>query len=368
MTGLWGGVGLLGIIPGLATAPLVDRYGPRRFMVTGFSLIGVGFIVVSVVNAVWMLNLASILVGLGLGLGLFVAPYAAVANWFSKRTCLALAVVLLGSVLGSSTVTRPVIERLISSVGWPWAALTIGVVTLVVGIPLALVMRHKPEQYGHLPDGKAEGIRESAAREDVLPAGVNFTTRQAINSRAFWLLTIAVAIGGNVAVMGSSIVVNHWVGFGPSAAITDILGTASQIRVVAGVAMVLVFGYLGDRFSKRYLRFIALAFQGASFAPLFSRSISAFYLHTAVSSTYGFMPLIYAIRADYFGRKSFATIAASMGVGIGLLGIPIQYLVVVGSQTPGVLGLVSPILICFIGAAVFYLARAPQPPRRPHPA
>ena len=164
--------------------------------------------------------------------------------------------------------------------------------------------------------------------------------------------------------MGSSIILNYWTGFGPSGSLMDIVDRASQIRVVAGVATVLIFGYLGDRFSKRYLLLIVLAFQGASFAPLFSGYTSAFYWHYAISATYGFSPLMYAIRADCFGRKSCASIAASMGVVTALLGIPVQYALGVASYTRGFFGIVSPMLICFIGAAIFYLARFPRLPEK----
>ena len=91
--------GLLGGVAGLVAAPFIDRLGPRRFILLGFPLVGIGFIVLSFVNAIWMLYIVSPLVGLGVGIALYIAPHTVIAHWFKKRRCFALSLLLAGSVL-----------------------------------------------------------------------------------------------------------------------------------------------------------------------------------------------------------------------------------------------------------------------------
>ena len=66
---------LLGFIVGLASAPFIDRFGPRRLMLIGIPLLGIGFVVMSFINAAWMFYVVGVLAGLGFGVALFIAPH-----------------------------------------------------------------------------------------------------------------------------------------------------------------------------------------------------------------------------------------------------------------------------------------------------
>ena len=73
----------------------------------------------------------------------------------------------------------------------------------------------------------------------------------------------------------------------------------------------LIFGFLGDYFNKRYLLAIAYLLQAVGiYILLTADSIQQVFLFTVVFGMgWGAPNLLFALRADYFGRKYFATIA-----------------------------------------------------------
>ena len=86
----------------------------------------------------------------------------------------------------------PLVNYLIDSLDWRTTAVVIGVVIWAVGYPLALLMRHRPEQYGMKPDGLDEPA--PAARRPTTPVPEpDFTPFEALRTRAFWLINLNAA-------------------------------------------------------------------------------------------------------------------------------------------------------------------------------
>ena len=142
-----------------------------------------------------------------------------------------------------------------------------------------------------------------------------------------------------------------------------------NIAPVMGLAGILLFGYLGDRFPKRYLLAIAVVLQSVSIIILMTAgSIAQLYLYTLVYGLgSGTIPLILAIRADYFGRKYFATITDFMMFFSGLIGAPLSVpwpflaswiLDVTGNFQ---LVFVLSMLLGFIPAVIFFYTSPPGP-------
>jgi MFS family permease len=138
-----------------------------------------------------------------------------------------------------------------------------------------------------------------------------------------------------------------------------------------GLVGVLLFGYLGDKFPKRYLLAIAVALQSASAAILVTAGGTAqLYLYMLVYGLgSGTMPLILAIRADYFGREAFATITVVMMFISNIIGmaaaaglIPLSSWICNTTGNTQFVFLLS-VLIGFVTATVFFLVRPPKPPQ-----
>ena len=141
--------GMIGPVEGWA----VDRLGPRRLMLIGLPLMGIGYIAMSQINSLAAFLFVYIfLIALGNSLGMSTPITAAAANWFNKKRGLAFGIMWSGVGLGGLFV--PAVGWIVSEYGWRDAAMIVGIVIIIVGIPIASVMRHRPEQYGYYPDGQ----------------------------------------------------------------------------------------------------------------------------------------------------------------------------------------------------------------------
>ena len=98
------------------TGKYLDRYGPRKIIIAGGVLTGLGWVLASFSTSVLMLYILYGIVG-GLGVGIaYGAPVAAAARWFPDRRGLAVGLVLLGFGF-SAFITANLAGFLIGSAG-----------------------------------------------------------------------------------------------------------------------------------------------------------------------------------------------------------------------------------------------------------
>ena len=84
---------------------IIDRYGPRRVMLLGMGMMGLGFFALSQVNSLLMLYIVFIgFLAPGISLGTDRPVQVAVANWFSRRRGRAMGLLMTGAGLGGSAV------------------------------------------------------------------------------------------------------------------------------------------------------------------------------------------------------------------------------------------------------------------------
>ena len=296
-------------------------------MLLGITLMGAGFILLSRIDSLITFYLVFILcVAAGSTLGIHQATLVAIANWFSKKRGTAIGIGVSGVGLGGMLV--PLLAWLIVQYDWRTAAVITGLIVCTIGIPLASVMRHRPEQYGYLPDGerREENVarRESevvkmdhslsttVAKEKVSIREIDFTLRQALRTRVFWLLALIFGLRQFVisAVVVHQIPFLTGLGISPELAAV-VLGSLAMISIVGRVG----FGRMADILDKRYVMAICLAFMALG---CFILTNAQAWWHIIVfliiySPAYGGgVILMYAIRGEYFGRQHFGTIMGFM--------------------------------------------------------
>lgn len=293
---------------------LIDRIGPRRLMLFGVSLTGIGYFLFGQINSFGMYLLVFLgCMSIGQGFSTYGPVHTAAANWFIKKRSQVMGILQAG--LGAGGILVPVFAMVITRYGWRAGAVAGGATFLVMGLPLAALFRHRPEQYGYLPDGEPARVIETPvttsaeAKADRLPPGeLDFSTKEAMKTMAFWLLAIGFGLAQAVSVAVILHSVPYLTGVGIStvaaAAITGAIGMGS-------IFSRLLFGWLGDRFSKKYLLAVTFALEGVGVLIL-----------SGVQSTWhtipflivfclgygGMQPVILAILGDYFGRKNYGAI------------------------------------------------------------
>jgi MFS family permease len=357
--------GLLGPLQGW----MLDKWGPRAVMTAGMIIFGFGFIAFSQINSLWTFYATFLMMAVGVSMAGFKSIGATVVNWFHRRRSTAMGIVHVGMGVGGLMV--PLVAIALSNYGWRTTAFASGVLVLVFGIPLAQVFRHTPEQYGLRPDGDV--VEDDPAQDGERPAPLeyddrfDFGPREAVRTPAFWLISFGHALG--VLVVGTVMVhavvhMNESLGYSltTGASVIALLTTCSIFGNLFG-------GFVGDRMNKTYLA--AGCMIGSGTAIIMLGWASAFWMVIAFAVIQGVAHgirgvLMMPIRADFFGRRSFATIMGLSGmiVMFGMMGGPI--LAGVMADTIGDYRLAFTILgvVVAAGSLCFLLARKPVHPRR----
>ncbi|MFC2005065.1 MFS transporter, partial [Chloroflexota bacterium] len=130
--------GILGPFEGLLT----DRFGPRLVVIFGLVLLGAGFVLLSMVHSIVAYFAAFVVISAGSSLSGFLPLQVAIVNWFVRKRSLALGISMAGA--GLAGVIVPVIAWSMITYGWRTTALASGLIIWLIGIPTALLLRHKP--------------------------------------------------------------------------------------------------------------------------------------------------------------------------------------------------------------------------------
>ncbi len=310
--------GLLGPIEGWA----VDRFGPRRLILIGIPLMGLGYIALGFINGLLAFFFVFVfMIALGNSLGMSVPITAAAANWFNKRRGLAFGIMWSGVGLGGLFV--PAVGWLIESYGWRTAALAIGVFIVVIGPPVASVMRHRPEQYGYYPDGiEPVGARDSQGRARPIRVDMSndFTASEALRTSSFWFLALSIMARSLVSGGIGLHLVPFFVDLGASNVTAAALAGSVGLMSIPGR-----FGLsaLGDYVNKRYVMVASLAVMSVAIifmarAPSVNAVIPVLIAFSAAQGGISVIPQ--SLVADYFGRRAYATIQGFRS-SIQMLGI-----------------------------------------------
>jgi MFS family permease len=357
--------GLLGPLQGW----MLDKWGPRAVMTAGMVIFGLGFMLFSQINSLWTFYATFLMMAVGVSMAGFKSIGATVVNWFHRRRSTAMGIVHVGMGIGGLMV--PLVAIALSNYGWRATAFGSGVIVLFLGVPLAQVFRHTPEQYGLRPDGVV--VEDDGKRDDGDSAAIeyddsyDFAPREAVRTPAFWLISFGHALG--VLVVGTVMVhavvhMNESLGYSltTGASVIALLTTCSIFGNLFG-------GFVGDRLNKSYLA--AGCMVGSGTAIIMLGWASAFWMVLAFAVIQGLAHgvrgvLMMPIRADYFGRKSFATIMGLSGliVMFGMMGGPIVAGVMADAIGDYRLAFTILGVVVASGSLCFLLARKPVHPRQ----
>lgn len=306
---------------------LMDRWGPRRLVFAGAAIIGLGLLLLSRINSLATFYGSFVLIAMGVSTCVGVVPIATVGKWFQRKVTLATGILVSGAATGGLMV--PLATRLIDIFEWPTAMVILGFGAWGILLPLSLLFRHKPEQYGYLPDGDLHkklpsDQSQSSAQGEELDLGA----KQILKSSAFW----HIAMGFMCHILVINAVVTHVMPYLSSIGFTRSLASlvASAIPATSIVGR-LSFGWLGDKFDKR--RMAALGFLLASLGLLSFGGIATAGTWLLVPSLVllglgygGPVPMMPALLRQYFGRVRLASVLGLvMGVSAlgGMIGPPL---------------------------------------------
>jgi sugar phosphate permease len=295
---------------------VIDRSGARRMILGGIVAFALGFMALSTIETLSGFYAAIILIAIGASFSGYFPLTVAVVQWFERNRARALSAMGFGLAAGGLAV--PLVAWCMQTFGWRPTAFGSGVLLLVVGLPLALTIKSRPEDHGETLDGLPPAPPPATGMQ-AIPTQREFSVREALRTRAFWLL----AFGHGVALLIVTAVNVHAIthmkeGLGYSVAQASFVIMLMTLGQAGGVTL----GYaIGDRFEKRYVAALCMLMHAAGMLMLTYASgtvmLAAFAaLHGVAWGLRG--PFMQAIRADYFGRNAIGMIMGLSGVIIAL--------------------------------------------------
>lgn len=312
LTGLQ--VGLLAPIAGI----LAQRYGGRKLLLTGSISAGLGYIFLFWVNSLFSLYMVfAIFISLGFNWSIFQAPTAITNAWFSKRKALALAILSAGVGLGGLIIV-PTLEALVRASGWRATSVVAGVVIIITGIITSAIVRNNPEEKGLSPDGDSKEFKEKSKVPDSKIELTGLTAKEAIRTPLFWLLLLGVVMWlsayGSLGLHFIPILVSK----GES---TRNAALFAGMYAISTFPMVLIIGWLSDRFNGNLVLSVFAIFMALSVLVLKSADSTLGFIFTVllISPVESVWPVFWAILGRSYGRKYFDTIRGWI-YGMVLLG------------------------------------------------
>ena len=236
---------------------LVDRYGARPMIFFGGLLAGIGLMLLSQATSYWALVfLFAGVVSVGKTAALGQTLMAAVNQWFIRRKALALSTLMTSFAAGGAFVVL-LLDLGISHIGWRNTIFVTGLFITLLTIPVALVIRSRPEDIGLRPDGDpplqdSDSENSTGVEQTGISVEQNFTVRQALQTRSFWwiLLGVITRVSATNAIIVHIFPILELKGLderSASAYVAFMFLLAIPLRFVLGVA--------GGRFSSRKLLF-----------------------------------------------------------------------------------------------------------------
>lgn len=308
-TALSGGAALQsleGALLGPALGWAMDRFGGRAMVQAGVVIFGLGFMALSQVDTIAGFYLAITVIAVGGSLCGYFPLTITIVHWFRRQRARALSTMGLGLALGGLAV--PVVAWSMQTYGWRATAFGSGVLMIVLGLPLARVLRRHPSDIGETEDGLPPQQTAAGAPQAVAPER-HFTTGEALRTQAFWLL----ALGHGFALLVVTAVNVHAIshmkeGLGYSVAQASLVITLMTVAQAGGM---LLGAAVGDRWDKTHIA------AGCMLAHMVGLLMLTFAEHPVMLGAFAVLhgaawglrgPLMQAIRADYFGLQAIGMI------------------------------------------------------------
>jgi MFS family permease len=220
------------------TGKLSDKYGPRLVVTVCGSLLGISYLLMSQAQVVWQIYIIfGILASIGAA-GTWVPLLSTIARWFVFRRGLMSGVTAAGVGVGVMLLP-PLSSYFISSFGWRTSYIIIGMAVLALVITSAQLLKRDPSEIGQSALGRSE------QHEDNSP---NFTLREALCTRQFWLIC------GVYLMMGVCLqtilvhIVPHATDVGvPEVTAATIISVIGGVSIISKVALGIAVDRLGNK-------------------------------------------------------------------------------------------------------------------------
>ena len=272
---------------GFGVGWLIDRFGPRRLILSGILFGGIALMALGTMHAPWQFYLFSLLAALGYICGGPLPNQVLTSRWFIRSRGKAMGIAYLGVGVGGMLVPQ-IAKRLNMQLGWHQSLMILGLLMIVISFPFAWFTKDKPDL----------AAKEAAKEEIKTPL------KSILKSRPFYLLLIGSACS-IAAVSGTS---QHLKLFFSLDLKYSQAESANIISLVLFSSILgrLFMGWLADRIPKKFVMILIYILVAGSIPLLHFVSspgiiyLFAFIFGVALGGDYMIIPLM---TAELFGIK-----------------------------------------------------------------
>jgi sugar phosphate permease len=295
---------VVGPLFGFFAGWIIDKFGPRRLMLTGIVMGGLALIGLSMMTALWQFYIFYLFNALGYLFGGPLPNQVLISRWFSTTRGKIMGIAYLGIGVGGMLVPQ-IAKALNVSFGWRGGLLCLGILMIAIAFPMAWVVKENPE--------------ETAPSQPTPQPAAKVPFSHILKRWPFYLLVIG-SICSIGAVSGTSQNLKLFMSI-------DLKYSqqmaANVMSIVLGSSIIgrLFMGWLADRIPKKYVMILIYFMVAASIPLLYAARtdgviyLFAFLFGMALGGDYMIIPLM---AADLFGVKVLGRV---MGIVISADGL-----------------------------------------------
>lgn len=292
----------IGLISGLLSPVVgwgVDKYGSRTIMTVSLAAVGASFILRAGMTELWQWYALSALLAIGFP-GTFLPIGKLVGTWFPATRGRMMGTAITGNN-AFGLIGVPLMSLVIQTQGWRLAYTIIGAGVMIITVAVWFIVRSVPEP------GEVQNPEESNG-SSASASSIDYSLRQAINSRKFWLLLAGVTCAGFSYPSFMTQLIPHMQSVG-----WDSSKATLALTVLAGTALAskLTWGLLSEKLTAR-ISFVIAIFIMSSGVILVTLTGSSVLVWPAIiyfgAGFGGIGPLMSLVVMEVFGLRNFGSI------------------------------------------------------------
>jgi MFS family permease len=331
---------LVGPLFGFIAGWMVDRFGPRRLMMSGILMASLALVGLGSISTLGWFYFFYLFNALGYVCGGPLPNQVLLSHWFDKSRGKAMGIAYLGIGIGGAVVPW-ISKALVDEFGWQAALQVLGLLVLAIAFPMAFFVREPKE------------FRTKQAE----PAPVS----GAFKTLAFYLIAVG-SMCSIAAVSGTQQNLKLFLSLDQNFSQADAAQILSLVLTFSIVGRLLM-GWLADRFPKKYVMLLIYSLVAGAIPLLFlAESKAALYLFAVIfgiglGGDYMIIPLM---TAEVFGVRVLGRLMGVILTADGVAEATSPWLIghirdATGSYSAGFLALIG---MAFLGAiAVSMLPR-----------
>jgi sugar phosphate permease len=336
----------------------MDRHGAKHIMAVSMALIAISYLLRPLMTELWHWYALSLLQYLGYTGGTILPAGRLVGIWFQRNRGRVMGLTAMGANFGGLTMP-PLLGLILPIMLWQGSFLVLAALSGAMMIYTLVAVRENP------PTSDIDGGSSGSQTSGTPLVLTGWTLQEALHSKAFYAITIAVTMGTFTYAAILPQIITHLTDQGVSVRAASI---ALSVFAVCGMTGKLVMGLLSERITARYALMINLSGQ-ALFLILMTRAGSPVIMWLSIP-LYGYFngafgALFQLVVQNAFGIRHYGSIMGtinlttiiSYGIGPIMAGASFD---LTGSYTTV---FITVAVLFFIGSLSLTQAKVTQPRR-----